>query len=466
MLHFLRQQSTRWFLFLGLAELFLVFLGVWFAINTRFADDPAGRADALSLLLPRGALIAVAVGLGLSAMGLYQRYLRESVTGMAVRLAVGFGFGALGLMVVYYVFPGSYVGRGVFGLTLAYGFAMVVALRLVFFQLIDEETLKRRVLVLGAGARAATILERLRRRNDRRSFSIVGFVPMRAEHTEVDERWLRRPECDLADYCRRHRVDEIVVGPDDRRGTLPMSELLACRVAGIEVIELANFFERESGKIKLGLVHPSWLVFSSGFDATGLRLLVKRTFDVFAALAMIVFAAPLMALTALAIWIESGFRGPIIYRQERVGEWGESFMLLKFRSMRTDAEVDGRARWAQANDDRVTRVGRFIRKVRLDELPQLLNVLRGEMSLIGPRPERPQFVRQLEERIPYYGLRHWVKPGLTGWAQLRFPYGASEADAEEKLKFDLFYVKNHGLAFDFVILVQTVEVVLFGRGAR
>jgi sugar transferase (PEP-CTERM system associated) len=466
MLHFLRQQSTRWFLFLGCAELVLAFLGVFFAIHTRFADDPVGLDEAMSLLLPRGALFALAIVLGLSAMGLYQRYLRESLVGMTVRMAVGFVLGAVGLIVVYYLFPGSYVGRGVFALALGYGFAMTGALRLVFFQLIDEETLKRRVLVLGAGTRAATILQRLRRRTDRRSFHIVGFVPMRGEHTEVDERWLRRPDCDLADYCRRHRVDEIVVGPDDRRGTLPMSELLACRVAGVEVIELANFFERESGKIKLGLVHPSWLVFSTGFDANGLRLLVKRTFDVLASLVLLVVALPLMALTALAIWIESGFRGPIIYRQERVGEWGESFMLLKFRSMRTDAERDGRAQWAQANDDRVTRVGRVIRKIRFDELPQLLNVMRGEMSLIGPRPERPQFVRQLEERIPYYGLRHWVKPGLTGWAQLRFPYGASEADAEEKLKFDLFYVKNHGLAFDFVILVQTVEVVLFGRGAR
>jgi len=232
------------------------------------------------------------------------------------------------------------------------------------------------------------------------------------------------------------------------------------------VTELAEFFEREAGKIKMDLTNPSWLVFSDGFNISPVRRTVKRAFDVSMVALVLLVAWPFMLLTALAIRLESGWNAPILYRQERVGENGKSFPVIKFRSMRTDAERDGVARWATKNDDRVTRVGRFIRKTRLDELPQLWNVLRGDMSIIGPRPERPQFVDDFNARIRYYSLRHCVKPGLTGWAQLRYPYGSSFEDAEEKLKFDLFYVKNHNFVFDLAILVQTVEVVLFGRGAR
>jgi sugar transferase (PEP-CTERM system associated) len=232
------------------------------------------------------------------------------------------------------------------------------------------------------------------------------------------------------------------------------------------VTELAEFFEREAGKIKMDLTNPSWLVFSEGFNISPVRRTVKRAFDVSMATLVLLLGWPFMLLTALAIRLESGRKAPILYRQERVGENGKSFPVIKFRSMRTDAECDGVARWATKNDDRVTRVGRFIRKTRLDELPQLWNVLRGDMSIIGPRPERPQFVDDFNTRIRYYSLRHCVKPGLTGWAQLRYPYGSSFEDAEEKLKFDLFYVKNHNFVFDLAILVQTVEVVLFGRGAR
>jgi len=245
-----------------------------------------------------------------------------------------------------------------------------------------------------------------------------------------------------------------------------MDELLDCKQAGIAVSNLASFFERELGIVKLSLVEPSWLVFSHGFDNSPLRHAIKRVFDVSIALIVLVFAWPFMLLVALAIRLESGAGQPILYRQERVGEHGHVFALAKFRSMRTDAERDGVARWATRDDDRVTRVGRFIRRTRLDELPQLWNILRGDMSVIGPRPERPQIVADLARQIRYYNLRHCVKPGLAGWAQLRYPYGASVDDAVEKLKYDLFYVKNHDLLFDLTILVQTVEVVLFGRGAR
>jgi sugar transferase (PEP-CTERM system associated) len=306
----------------------------------------------------------------------------------------------------------------------------------------------------------------MRRHADRIGFNVLGFVPREGEEVQVGATSLVRPEGSLVDWALQRQVDEIVVGVDDRRGGLPMRDLLECRQNGIDVTDLATFFERESGRVQLSLTDPSWLVFSGGFDATPLRRFSKRCSDLVIAALVLLLTWPLMLLVALAIRLESGPGQPILYRQERVGARGKTFQLIKFRSMRTDAELDGIARWANKDDDRVTRVGRFTRKVRLDELPQLWNVLKGEMSFIGPRPERPQFVIDLGQKIRYYDLRHCLKPGLAGWAQLRYPYGASEADAEEKLKYDLYYVKNHNLLFDLLILFQTVEVVLFRRGAR
>jgi sugar transferase (PEP-CTERM system associated) len=240
--------------------------------------------------------------------------------------------------------------------------------------------------------------------------------------------------------------------------------MLQCAQRGIAVTDLSTFFEREAGMVRHGHLDPSWLVFSGGFDHSLPRRVSKRAFDLLAASALLLVAWPVMLAVALAIWLESG--SPVLYWQTRVGENGRPFNLVKFRSMRLDAEKDGQARWASKDDNRSTRLGRFLRKARLDELPQLFNVLRGHMSFVGPRPERPPFVDMLNQQIPYYGVRHCLKPGLTGWAQLRYPYGASVRDAEEKLNFDLFYVKNHGFVFDLMIMLQTVEVVLFGRGAR
>ena len=253
---------------------------------------------------------------------------------------------------------------------------------------------------------------------------------------------------------------------DDRRQQFPLKELLDCRLAGVEITELATFLERETGKVYLETLVPSWMIFSSsGFRRDGIRRVSERAFDLVASLILLVLASPLMLLTMLAIKLEDGIRAPVFYGQVRVGYANRNFRVLKFRSMRTDAEKNG-AVWAMANDDRVTRVGRITRKMRLDELPQLLNVLSGQMSFVGPRPERPEFVQKLAGSIPYYAERHAVKPGITGWAQLCYPYGASEKDAIEKLQYDLYYVKNHGLLFDILILLQTVEVILLGKGAR
>jgi sugar transferase (PEP-CTERM system associated) len=268
----------------------------------------------------------------------------------------------------------------------------------------------------------------------------------------------------LVDHARADNVDEIVVAMDDRRQGFPVGELLACRFAGIAVVDLLGFLERETGKLKVDLVNPAWLIFSDGFEIRTRLRIATRVFDFISAALLIVLTSPIMLCVALAIVIDSG--RPIFYRQQRVGLRGSVFTLYKFRSMIVDAESDGKARWAGASDSRVTRIGGLLRKLRLDELPQLLNVLRGDMSIVGPRPERPEFVQTLAEKIPYYHERHSVKPGITGWAQLCYPYGSSDEDAMEKLQFDLYYIKYKSLIFDLMVLLQTAEVVLWGKGAR
>ena len=461
MLRFLHRQSTRWLFVLALAEFLLLCASLNAATWLRFGDT-----HELGHLPERSVLFAAMLMLGLAAMGQYQAHMRVTWFGLLARQAVGFTLGCLGLIVAYYVLPMAFMGRGVLGLALVIGFVTVTAFRAAFLRLVEVEVFKRRILVLGGGTRASQIHSRMRRRSDRRGFVVVGFVPRPGEPVNVPAELLVTPDTSLEVWAERHAIDEIVVGVDDRRGNLMMDELLECRQLGIEVTDLTTFFERESGRVQLALTYPSWLVYSGGFYASPMRRLSKRCFDLAAALLLLLLTWPLMLLTVLAIRIESGAGQPILYRQERVGVRGKTFWLIKFRSMRTDAERDGVARWASKDDDRVTRVGRFIRKVRLDELPQLWNVLKGEMSFIGPRPERPQFVADLTQKIQYYNLRHCLKPGLAGWAQLRYPYGASEDDAAEKLKYDLYYVKNNNLMFDLLILIQTVEVVLFGRGAR
>ena len=235
---------------------------------------------------------------------------------------------------------------------------------------------------------------------------------------------------------------------------------------GVQITDITNFLEQRTSKIRLDTMHPSTLIFADGYSHAVLASYGKRMLDISASLALLAVSWPVMLLTAMAIYLESGGKGTILYRQERVGKDGIPFNVLKFRSMRMDAEKDGKAQWASKDDDRVTRIGRVIRKYRIDELPQLLNVLKGDMSFVGPRPERPLFVQELSSKIPYYGLRHKVNPGITGWAQICYPYGSSDQDALEKLQYDLYYIKNYSLWFDFLILAQTVYAVLSGRGGR
>jgi sugar transferase (PEP-CTERM system associated) len=466
MFRLLRQRALKWQLLLVIVEFALLAGCVYAAVLLRYWGDHDTQLAFGRVLRWRALLVAGVLVFAMAALGLYQVHLRAGLLGRLSRQGVAFLLGWVALTVLYYVIPATYLGRGVLGIALVLGYLMVALWRMSFLGFVDADLFKRRVVMLGAGERAAEVVRKMRRKTDQRGFKILGYVPIGDDPVAVPATSLLHPAKCLYQWTQRMGVDEIVVGPDDRRGTLPVDALLECKQHGMAVTELAEFFEREAGKIKMDLTNPSWLVFSEGFNISPVRRTVKRAFDVSMATLVLLFGWPFMLLTALAIRLESGRNAPILYRQQRVGENGKSFPVIKFRSMRTDAECDGVARWATKNDDRVTRVGRFIRKTRLDELPQLWNVLRGDMSIIGPRPERPQFVDDFNTRIRYYSLRHCVKPGLTGWAQLRYPYGSSFEDAEEKLKFDLFYVKNHNFVFDLAILVQTVEVVLFGRGAR
>jgi sugar transferase (PEP-CTERM system associated) len=325
--------------------------------------------------------------------------------------------------------------------------------------------MQSRILVLGTGAVAKQVSESLLASDPHAR--IVGFFPSpneRGEHA-VPQAQILTSSASLAVAAEQAGVDEVIVALSERRsGSMSLRDLLDCKISGIRVSDLSTHFEKRLGQIRLDYVNAGWLIFGEGFNQGFMRTAVKRAFDLASAVVLTIVALPVMLVTALLIKADS--RGPVFYRQERVGLNGKSFDVIKFRSMRCDAEEDGNPRWATNSDDRVTRVGRLIRRVRIDELPQIYNVLKGEMSLVGPRPERPFFVESLTEEIPYYAVRHSVKPGVTGWAQVRYEYGATVEDAKQKLQYDLYYVKNHTLFLDLMIMFETVSVVLTGKGAR
>ena len=345
---------------------------------------------------------------------------------------------------------------------------MVGTIRPLFFYYVDRDVLKIRVLVLGAGDKAASIMQRMRRRVDRRGFRIVGYISLDTDSGVAidEEKRIVLGNRSLLDVARESDVDEIVVAADERRNGIPLNDLLDCKLHGVDVIDLLSFFEREQGKLPLDILRPDWLIYSDGFKRGIVRDVVKRMFDIVASILILGITWPFMAIAVLAIKIEEGRDAPLLYRQERIGYRGKAFGVFKFRSMRVDAEKAGVAQWATKNDSRVTRVGNIMRRTRIDELPQIFNVLCGDMSFVGPRPERPQFVAELAKEIPYYHERHAVKPGITGWAQVCYPYGASIEDSSQKQEFDLYYIKNHTIFLDMLILCQTAEVVLFGKGAR
>jgi sugar transferase (PEP-CTERM system associated) len=406
---------------------------------------------------------ASAVEIAMIAVGVYGLDALQSVRFATVRLMVGVALGMIFVSVLSFLLPGLTLWRSNALYAALIAPTVLVLARLVLGSALGSESFKRRVLVLGAGPRAA----RIKALADKpgAGFIVCGFVGMNDCEDAVRGAINRHAIDSLTDHVVNLKASEVVLALEERRNALPLQDLLRVRTTGVHVHELSTFLERETGRVDLATASHGWLIFSDGFTAGRfVSTIAKRLFDITASLILLILAAPLILLTAIAIKLES--KGPAFYRQKRVGLYGEEFDVIKLRSMRQDAEVAGQAVWAQENDPRVTRVGRFIRMVRIDELPQIWVVLKGKMSFVGPRPERQQFVTGLTEQLAFYAERHMVKPGITGWAQINYPYGASLEDARHKLEYDLYYAKNYTPFLDLLILLQTVRVLLWPSGAR
>jgi sugar transferase (PEP-CTERM system associated) len=406
---------------------------------------------------------AATVEVAMIAIGLYGADALQSLRYAAVRIIVGVSLGVIALSAVFYLVPALSLWRS--NLVFAMGIAAVslLVLRVLLGKALGSQAFKRRVVVLGAGARAARLKALAAKPGA--GFAVVGYVAMSDSNRVIPEAIARDAIYNLADHVVLLNASEVVLALEERRNALPLKDLLRIKTTGVHVNDTSTFLERETGRVDLDSVNPSWLIFSDGFSSGRMMSAVfKRLFDIVASAVLLVLALPVIVLTAIAIRLES--KGPAFYRQERVGLYGVPFACIKLRSMRTDAEAGGKAVWAEKDDPRITRIGRIIRKLRIDELPQCWSVLKGEMSFVGPRPERPQFVEDLEAKLPYYAERHMVKPGITGWAQINYPYGASIEDSRQKLEYDLYYAKNYSPFLDLLILLQTVRVVLWPEGAR
>lgn len=441
-------------------DLGLVVATVMVAVLSQVADPASVSSKVVSTSL----VLAVGIVVINAGLGFYQRVSSCTLGQTRARAVLSL---CLSLPLAYLIFSLSSLrleNERVIVLALFAALVVMLMHRIYVAHASPRALMRQRVLVYGSGERARLVGRALK--NSDPNVDLVGYYAGPNEGTTEVSAWgILSPERSLTDIVLAERVDEIVVALSERRGgSMPLRELLDCKLHGVRVVDIATHFEKTLGQIRRDSVSAGWLIFGDGFEQGLVRTSVKRLFDIVCALVLILMALPVMLLTGILIFLESG--GPILYLQERVGLNGRLFNVVKFRSMRTDAEKDGKPRWASAADDRVTRVGRAIRKWRIDELPQLFSVISGDMSLVGPRPERPYFVDKLTQELPYYAVRQSVKPGVTGWAQVRYHYGASVEDAAEKLQYDLYYVKNHSLFLDLVVLFETIGVVLMGRGAQ
>jgi sugar transferase (PEP-CTERM system associated) len=453
---FNRYVSTRSLTVFG-GELLLIFGSVALAASVQ-------HNTVLDENLWKIALVTVVCQLCLYYNDFYDLTLVHSNRELVVRLLQAAGAASIVLAALYFILPALMIGNGIFVSALGVFLIAILGWRLAFNYISGSMKLQERVLFVGTGETARRVARQILDQHEF-AYRIIGFIDDDA--SRVGERIVNPAivgtPSDIERLCAEHHIDRIVVGLSNRRGKLPVEELLRAKLAGIRVEDATTTYERVTGKILIDDLRPSWLIFSDGFRVSRGTRLMKRTIDLTLAMVLAALALPFMLLTALLVLIEDG--RPILYQQERVGENGRLFTLSKFRSMRKDAEQGGKPIWARDGDDRVTRVGRFIRTTRLDELPQIYNVLRGDMSFVGPRPERPFFVEQLAKEIPFYQQRHTVKPGITGWAQVKYRYGSSLEDAMEKLRYDLYYIKHLSVFFDLTIVFDTVKVVLFRKGA-
>ena len=453
---FNRHVSTRG-LTVFAAELLLISGSVAVAASIQNTPDLASS-------LWKVGLVTIVCQLCLYYNDFYDLTLVQSSRELIVRLLQAVGAASILLAAVYFAVPALMIGDGIFVSALFVFVVGILGWRLLFNSLTRSLHLEERILVVGTGDAARKVTRQILDQKDF-AYRVIGFIdddPRRVGERIVNPGIIGTP-ADIPRLIAEHQIDRIVVGLTDRRGKFPIDALLHAKLRGVRVEDATTTYERVTGKILIDDLRPSWLIFSDGFRVSRLTRWMKRGIDVTFATVLAILSAPFMLLTAIAVALESGF--PVLYCQERVGENGKTFTLCKFRSMRKDAEEDGRPVWARDGDDRVTRVGRFIRLTRLDELPQLWNVLMGDMSFVGPRPERPFFVAELSNEIPFYQQRHVVKPGITGWAQVKYRYAASIEDATEKLRYDLYYIKHLSIFFDLTIVFDTVKVVLFRKGA-
>jgi sugar transferase (PEP-CTERM system associated) len=402
------------------------------------------------------------------AMGVYSSLVREGIVNMLLRTLVSFFLlSSVALLLIDLITVETLFGQRLIFWAILIATLIISLVRWIFIRVVDAKQVRRHVVFYGAGTKAKKLLEELLPHSDSLAIDIYACVPSAQEDVQVTQiPVIAEPE-DWVKFVKEKEISEIVITPDDRRRTsgdaFPLSQFLDCKLMGVPSVYAQSFYEREMGLIDVDLLQPGWMLYSDGFRFSRTSVLAKRLFDLVLASAFLLMLWPFMLLTAIAVKLES--KGPALYHQIRVGLNGKPFRIYKFRSMRQDAEKNG-AVWAQKNDNRVTRVGAFIRNTRLDELPQIYNVLAGHMSFVGPRPERPEFVKSLSEQIPYFDMRHKVKPGLMGWAQLKYPYGASVEDAKNKLQYDLYYTKNHSFMMDILIMIQTVEIILLGKGVH
>jgi len=418
-------------------------------------------------LILKTLLIASVSQLCLYYNDLYDMKVTDSYQELSIRLLQALGASAILLALVYFLFPVCIIGRGIFIVSICFVVLFIVAWRIGYTHILSHGLFNRKIVLLGSGDLATNIAKEISENKDC-GYQVAAVVN---GMNNKDECVINAPVniCkngydDLCTNAKSLNIDKIVVAIEERRTGFPIRQLLNCRVDGIEVIEGTSFYEMLTGKLIVEKINPSWLIFSEGFRKSWLRKILKRTGDLVLSIIMLTLLAPVLITVAILIRLDS--KGPVFFSQERVGENRKPYMVHKFRSMVQDAEKKSGPVWAQSNDSRVTRIGKFIRKWRIDEFPQLFNVIQGEMSFVGPRPEREFFVKELEEAIPYYAERFSVKPGVTGWAQVSYPYGASVEDAKEKLNYDLFYIKNMSIFMDLMVIMRTVKTVLFGEGAR
>jgi len=400
---------------------------------------------------------------------LYDLKVTDSFRELGIRLLQALGTAAIILAGIYLAFPKAIVGSGIFAVSILFVIVLIVSWRFFYTLILTHGIFNQKIILLGSGRLAQGILDEINKRKDS-GYTVAANVwdsqresNFLSNQTHLDTIY-KKDYHGLCELAEELDIKKIIVAIKERRGALPLKELVKCRVKGIDVIEGTSFYEMLAGKLIVNQINPAWIIFSEGFYKSRTRRILKRSTDLIVSLAMLILFLPVIIVTAISIKI--GSAGSIIFSQERTGKNKKPYMLYKFRSMVEDAEKQSGPVWASDNDKRITRVGRILRKWRIDEIPQLWNVLKGDMSIVGPRPEREFFVNKLEEIIPYYGERFSVKPGLTGWAQVCYSYGSSVDDAIEKLNYDLFYIKNMSVFMDLMIILRTIKIVLFGKGAR